>query len=900
MPQTPAEVRRLVSGLIELITRSLHYEESVEKSIAWGCLLSMFSNNQCFGNKLETVCFFPTMPIIFQTDNGVSLSTVSRCGKQVNVNVVIPRQRAALPDLLSDVKKWLGGNHSERRMNLSPTCSHLPISDQLDDAFQRVLPRTLRMDAATFVPETMTLHYQGSELHVIKWVRDRRELRERFIRDYKPLTLMHIDDWPGKVYWSRARIAPGSAGAGDVALVALCNPATPMIDTDLFTRHARVEAATLDLPTRIADVVRALAPSEPRQVAQVIIDVSVPTLTRAVVLWNASDALGLRDELIALTSVGFTEALCASSCTFRDMYKMSLLMRQSATMKPGDMAKGLDRILAVAQDQDGWRAWALGSGYVRGQLRRLPAKHVMALVSRHAVFADVLVALLVDTLGEWGAVEREKATGLLALNPDRTSREMKKIHEEHARITDEANIFLLSLETPEAAPGSRRSGARRRAARRAALAADGHESGSGGGSGCGGGGSGGGGSGGGGSGSGAHRHTDRAPGAADPSPPHSHRPVVEELQARHPQFAWHLIGSGHFHARGDLDLVVEAEGETLVAAYDAVRAATGFHPRFDDVDGEHVAILRGVFGKLPVDVQVCRRDGDTRAERLTHATLGFTRRLVDGIDERLMHRVDRFHAVCDLMGLKNHLLCRFPGIAITVLTVVFGCREEWSISNMLSDLRDVLERNALVDFETQTVSVASERKVRSDVPSIVANELNLVTRLTRATSMHAFDAITFFLANSPASEAQMRNWRRTTMFRALIVRPASPRSISHNLFVSVQSFQQHPCVETIFVDEERDDVLVVMCTLRTDSDAERYGFRSTDSAVADGNNHAHVVRNGLRSLSLLTSPREGRVMGSGVNAWKPIGNEMCVPNVPTLTIDALMSFPGTAFEVVFE
>ena len=796
MPQTPSEVRRLVSGLIELITRCLHFEESVEKSIAWGCLLSLFSNNECFGNKLETVCFFPTMPIIFQTDNGVALSTVSRCGKQVNVNILIPRQRAALPDLLADVKKWLGGSHGERRMNLSPTCAHLPISERVDDALQRVLPRTLRADAATFVPETMTVHFRGSELRVSKWIRDRDELR-----DYKPLTLMHVDDWPGMAYWTRVKIAPGSHGAGEIALVALCNPATPMIDTDLFTRHARVEAATLDLPKRISDVVRALALSEPRQVAQVIIDVSVPTLTRAVVLWTASDALGLRDELIALTSVGFTEALCASSCTFRDMYKMSLLMRQSATMKPGDMAKGLDRILAAAQDQDGWRAWALGSGYVRGQIRRLPAKHVMALASRHAVLSDVLSALLVDTLGAWGAVEREKATGLLALNPDRSSREMKKIFEEHARITDEANDFLLSLDntTPEPAPGAAAGAAPRRGA---ALVAGGSESMR----------KGGGGEGGVGGNAGAPPPADPAPGAADPDgpPPRSHRPVVEELQARHPQFAWHLIGSGHFHARGDLDLVVEAEGETLACAYDAVRAATGFHPRFDDVDGEHVAILRGVFGQLPVDVQVCRRDGDTRAERLTHATLKFTRRLVDGIDERLMDRVDRFHAVCDLMGLKNHLLCRFPGIAITVLTIVFGCREEWSIANMLSDLRDVIERNALVDFETQTVSFASERKVRSDVPSIVANELNLVTRLTRATCMHAFDAITFFLANSPASEAQMRSWRRSTMYRALIVRPSSPRSISHNLFVSVQNFQQHPCVDTIFVDEERDDVLVVM------------------------------------------------------------------------------------------
>ena len=158
-----------------------------------------------------------------------------------------------------------------------------------------------------------------------------------------------------------------------------------------------------------------------------------------------------------------------------------------------------------------------------------------------------------------------------------------------------------------------------------------------------------------------------------------------------------LIGSGIFFAARDMDVVIRWSPKvSLSDAYEAVAAATGWS-LVNVVDGEHTAILSGTFDGVPVDAQVWRgAPAATRAEMRTAAAIAMSNRLEHETDTYVQRCIRLLHRWGDVALIKGHLLCRLPGIAITILAIAFGRRDGHGYGDSADD---ALLRRLLVRFD---------------------------------------------------------------------------------------------------------------------------------------------------------------------------------------------------------
>ena len=351
-------------------------------------------------------------------------------------------------------------------------------------------------------------------------------------------------------------------------------------------------------------------------------------------------------------------------------------------------------------------------------------------------------------------------------------------------------------------------------------------------------------------------------------------------------------------------MVVEvASATTLAQAYAAVQTATGFEPMYDVVDETHVAVLRGRTRGLPIDVQVVRAAGDSEAEAQSRASMALTRRLDRGVDARLRLLIDASHRLFERAQLKDHLLCRLPGIGITCVAVVLGCHTFATLRKMLVELHTALASGcAVIDFDAQQVVGAVDRRrvaaqrLSRDTLNVVVGERNVASRMLRATTAHLVDALAFLVSFDEPACADVSAWREQTMFTAVRVRHRSARSVSHQLPSALQKLQAHPVIDALHADACVDaQTIRILCTLRA-TDIARYAFQPSDAlALASDESHAVVKRDG-KCYPLCLSVRHRGVQRA--RSWN-LGSAFCVPDVPTLTVDATLCFDAAHWEVVW-
>ena len=881
-----------------MINTSLDWNDTIERTILWGCFLALFTDSACFDNRLRTVCIFDTQPVVFHTVNAVFLCTPSHDGKQVNVNIAVPRTRDSIGSSLSEIRCAVETHYPISRVNMSPLYLHLPDAEKLLDATKRPLPRTVRHEELTMDAAGRYVHYRSFRIQVVRTIQDRSELK-----DYKPLTLCNVTDWPGCAYWTRCMSTDGK----EMHIVALLNPPIAFIEDGYVECDAKIDVSDVDMPLRIQRAVESLSPTCSYVVGRALLDASIPPLTRVVILREATEKLGLRDELIAVVSRAFTPALCKSSLTLEDMFTMSTLMRfVQGTSSETVVAKSLVLFLVKAQDAEVWRQWVVRSPFIRKCLTCFSIQNVTLLCTKSRPFGLALLGMLKNTIGHWTCAESEKAALVLRLVPSWKKHgcdvDVRAIRSEYARLERQSDRHMRELNALDAygAADSVQAKEQHKTTASPKAGAPGTAP--------------------------RKRDANDAAAQAFPEQPGDPQSVLGAIRSSFPAFKWQMIGSGIFYTAKDVDLVAEVPmGESaasLAKAYEAVREQTRFSPRYDAVDDKHVAVLCGVFDGRKVDVQVMREGGDTPAEHTSRSAVALTRSLLDGTTQELRVLVSKVHHLFDACSLKGHSFCRLPGIAVTCTAVVLGCRSFASLRGVLQQFQAALVEGMVVDFDAQVVRAPSAADCKDgsgyvpDAACVIVNERNVASRMIRATTLHVVELLSHACTLEDPLRVDVREWRRCSMFVALHLRARSARSISHSLHSALQRLQQHPIVETIHLDAEGgeggeggdggdgdDEGIVLMCSLRSNARALRYTFQPSDAVtLSDDGLHVVVARDRREFFLCVTrreaSPEDTRYPADDPRRPRRVSEALVVPNAPSLSVDAAACFDATAWTVV--
>lgn len=365
-----------------------------------------------------------------------------------------------------------------------------------------------------------------------------------------------------------------------------------------------------------------------------------------------------------------------------------------------------------------------------------------------------------------------------------------------------------------------------------------------------------------------------------------------------------LIGSGIFYNGSDIDIVVHVpDTDTLEDAYDVVQQLTGWEKQYDRISTEHIAVLKGEFDGIRVDAQIWRGIHSslerTRAEEETHRALTLTRTLIQKTDARLRRMVNEFHGYMSRLGLKGHLLCRLPGVAVTCMAIAIARTDGVTcIQTLMGRVRMHMETDIPYFHLDSDNDVPPKYKSRPTCSvQVIVNEVNVASRITAATTRHLLDTIAWSLYEPTAS---VRAWRMRNMITCLRMRPNEniERTVALTLHGSMTKMDGHPLIETAFADEhpETRDILIRV-TLRR---CTRYGFKGTEtiSRISGTESVVTVSRGtGTRSWMLCTHPCKfaptsiaACVADVNDELFVRVDGDLCVPNAPHLMCDLMGYF----------
>ena len=311
-------------------------------------------------------------------------------------------------------------------------------------------------------------------------------------------------------------------------------------------------------------------------------------------------------------------------------------------------------------------------------------------------------------------------------------------------------------------------------------------------------------------------------------------------------------------------VVAVPDAASLADAYEEVRAATGL-ALLGTPDGLHVAVLRGEWRGVPVDVQVWRGAEGCAAEAATARALRLSARLAAEADAAMVAGVRALHAWARAADAKGHLLCRLPGVAVTCAAVVL--QSKGSLAVLLGALRDALVGRAApaLDFDAAVhlhADMTPERDAngRCVCPlRVLAERENVARRMTAGTTRHLLDCFAYasMLGAGAAlcERARYDAWRAETMVVCAVAR-ARCADVLPRLHAALSRLDGHPVVDAVHVRED-GDALVVLATLDASASAAAYGFRAGDELVVDGD-RASVTRRGRAWPLAITRGRAPR------------------------------------------
>lgn len=861
----------IIRSMATAISDCRHYEDCDGKFLLWATLVAMILPVDEF-HQIACGQDFLSMPVhMFQTEDGLLLFT--HYSGQVNLNVVVPVTAASCTRFITTALAFVTGAFEGYAINMAPLATHVPrwAYQTIELRKRRFLMDRSQIPDMVYDAQRRKVTLLNMTISIVRVIESRTDVIK-----YTPLTRMQPGDPLSTIYWFKAPCG---------TLVAMGNPVVAFLKPPELPPLVGVAGLMVcrTVDARIDTFLCALSPNDLSQCLAAMCESWVPMRMRCLLVETTVAAFGIHDELIVHVGKLFADEYTSLIQVMMHMHTIMQLADHPGSSEV-HMCDVLTRTLLEADEQAHWTQWATTSAFVHAFIASLTATGLCRMCARHDVFRHVGSKVLHGRMGAWAPSDVAKAAVITKHGED------GKITAELARLRDAADFQASAvLAETVGVPARRQRSSRERRERR------------------------------------NHKATCGSSSAAPPqTSAHGASKVPQEQTATHETLArrleelcgypCELIGSGVFSDASDADVVITvADAPSLAAAYERVACDGLLVPAYEEVTGQHVAVLRGTFEGVDVDAQVWRGDAasDTRAEEETRKALRLARRVHSHLDDEGHECVRTFHRWMHAADLKGHQMCRMPGVAVTCTAIVLGCRNAQArvqgVRPAIAALRDALSTDTpCIDFDQLSTSPSTQDAAHCSLALVVlVDEVNVTTRMTRSTTRHLL-ACLHFAMNSPRNTAlddavHYEQWRRATMLSCVRMRPTSARSISHTLHAVATRLDGHPLVDTLHFSDEEGGLVNVRVTLRPDADASKYGFRDGDDVEVDGA-RARIVRDGRTwHLAAVVSRSLRKVVPWGERAHVgdllPLTDYVAIPNAPYLTVDAVACFDPAWWEV---
>lgn len=853
--------------------------DSIGKRHVWMSMLTMVVSNPEYRIRTSMLGFISYEPRIIISDHGVIVLTL--CHHQVNVNLLVPMHEDSEGPLVRYLLDHIHRTWDDFAVDLRP------LKHAMTVAIPEVSPRRFipsRRAARVIQYIEGMVECMGEFVPVKSIVTDPRRLG-----DFTPISRMGTSDAMDTLYWHRF-----SCGT----IVTFLNPILSLVPV-------------LDLPPQIEDgvVINALltkccqtfvAALNPRSLDQCVELLEAPWIPldqRRFLAVVTKANFGVSDALIVTTG----RLLGADRKKKTIVSEMCIIYEcvcDMATHRPAHrIAEAMLDAIDTFGDREAWNRWMLQSAFIYALIDSVDPEHLERLCHRHTHLVYVL-AFFLSHHDEWTHDMRRKAFFVsLCDAPSKTFSDnpIDAVRARMAVLTNETACMggQLIAQEEECPPCASRRSRPRRDARPvlSSLSSNGVAS---------------------------SRPIDESP---PPLPPETLDAFASSFQRcvfEGGGMECILIGSGIFHTGSDADIVVRTPPfETLRDAYDRVWDALRGHPEcgwvaeYDRVTDHHVAVIRGRFEGLSVDLQVLRDGGDTEAERQTGQAIRLSKSLSIGSTDENRRHVAILHEFARASSWKGHRLCRLPGIALTCLALVVG-RGTVGLSAMdvIARLRDAIaQETPIIDFDELEYPGGCGIERPSSPLVIIVNEMNIATRLRAVTTRHLTDTLAFTLERGIlCSPEEYEAWRRRHMIACLgLVPRQESRTVSMTLHSVLSRIEGHPLIDSAFVSEDGRCGLILRVTLSAAADVGRYGFRPTDELrlSEDAATLATVTRGGRRwelctkdGSDLASSTSVSEAGTSVTQLIRVPGTTLCVPNAPHLRVDLVACFDSRHWTVL--
>lgn len=869
--------------------------------LLWQTLLCLVAPMEEFRKAAEAQEFLSTHIITIVSDReGVAVCT--QLGKQVNVNVVVPKPGGDVMTLLAEVIHQMTKMVQGCVVNLRPVGTHSAYYSEDAICFDRFVSDPIDIADIVLDRRYDMLRLQGREQPVERFLHSPQE-----VAAYRPLATLKPDDPDDVLFWLKTTCG---------RLVVLRNPRYVL---KTWTLPPVVKGGTCipgQIDRGVGTMIESLKEDTLFLRAQAFCAKWVPGCIRAFYVKMAVQDFLITDELIDHVGCAWNDEVDSHTNLVADLRNMHHLMSYAGKTTPMCVADGLVRAMKVVTTPQLWWHWASRSPFLWSTLAVMPLVATVHMCSCQ-VFRDVLAAVLESRKGAWTALEVKKAAFLSTHSnaPEWIPVELERLE---ARATEAREETLLrewrdTKDGKEEEQGKKKGSPVKKAKRRRKKTSPSQKT---------------------------HatapeaEEEEEVATAATIEGVHelaTHEALVGRLKATLLDDAWtcELIGSGLFFAASDADVVIGVEDvATLEEAYERVAARTGWHRCYDAI-GEHVAILRGTFDGVRIDAQVRRTSGgddtggDTPAERQTRSALALTHALTCHTDAASRRDVRALHEWARVAGVKDAALCRLPGVAVTLTAVVLGCarhRDDATSSTapaltpLLHAWRAAMTHEApCVDLDRQTMTTRGQQRPAKPA-AVRAHDANVASRLTVGTTRFLLDMLAHATSLAdPLDPRAYAAWRARHLVRCVRVRPREgARTIARLLPSVLARLDGHPLLDAVHVTRDDDDegtTLTVWASLQASADADVYGFREADEVSdATATGVVTVARRGRRWSLLATRRGDGGRNGeqgeddagkARVTDLRRVGGDgWVVPNAPYLTVDVGACFSPADWECV--
>jgi len=839
---------------------------------------------------------FLTDDVFFQNFNyGLIIFTVDQF--QVNINILVPVSVTSIMQLLQEVKFYLSTTYEDHAWH------YRHLKNEGADDYAREFGMQVRrlIPSSRCIPKTCEQHEDGrvffkccnQDIFAVSCI-DRNE-----VSNYKPLRTLCANDAIDTVYWHRFINRP--------ELFTFKNDYAPIISAPPFAMlfSGRIEVTKI-VHRSICDILFSFYSTKTHDIMDAVSQEWVPLEVREDVVASGTQNAPLDDKLVVTIATYFSDYDSLLPVLKEIKYITEKIRSLSKIREINTVGcRTLVNIMRLVDHKSHWRKWICQSGLLRTRINNISLTLLAELFERNdmQLLRVMFIRILRFRIRTWTSHEVELVRLLCqverVLPANMCDVEMHDLQLEFDSISEDSREKLDKLLVEIEGITSVNENARSSSQNRKKLP--------------------------------NRKHKIKVPqegsGSMERLPFHlkklevdsTHVLTFERLKRQFPSLQFELIGSGVFSNKGDLDVVITvSDATTLQEAYSHVSSLTGWVLSSHNVDEKHVTVLCGIFEGVEVDAQVWRGDGHvcSRSETLTQEAIQLTRRLKAQLDRDTLVQVNWMHEWCDVASLKNHKLCRLPGIGTTCATIIL-----WSIlgsavikdatpaingHRLLESMRDCLTSEIpLIEFDLlklETVAV----KQRCIFPlTIMVNARNCCNRMTAATTRHMLDIVAYALSGDVDLQVMDRKvyaeWRRQHMVVCTRMKPLTTSSVALSLLQVASALDAHPFIDTLYFSEESVDenlkgVITVMCTLRTDVDVSIYGF-GPDCTIDKYDSTKIEVSRKSRQFILALSPRPPTKSGVacatmisdmlGVPGMDP---NMSFPNLWSLTFDVNMQF----------